>query len=132
MGSAYLTTQLTFTDDLIQDILGSHPDYVTRGQSPTHGDNDTVFTADTVDEYNMETKRMSDGALLAWKTIIVRSSLEDSVCGNADARRAARRRLPGRPVPRRWAAAESPHARRCRRSPITQRQTMHGHACGVR
>ena len=41
---------------------------------------DTVFSAATVDDYEVEPERMSDGALLAWKTIIIRSALANSVC----------------------------------------------------
>jgi hypothetical protein len=79
-GTEYLTSQLAFDPALIQELCGSHPDYVAHGQPNTANTADSVFPSDSVDEYEMETERMSDGALLAWKTIIIRASLSDSVC----------------------------------------------------
>jgi protocatechuate 3,4-dioxygenase beta subunit len=79
-GDEYLTTQVAFPTALIAELCGSHPDYAGHGQPDTANTSDTVFPSDTVDEYEVETARMSDGALLAWKTLIIRSSLSASVC----------------------------------------------------
>jgi protocatechuate 3,4-dioxygenase beta subunit len=81
-GSEYVTSQLGFASALIQEICGSHPDYAGHGQPDTANTSDTVFPAATIDDYLFETERMSDGSMLAWKTIIIRSSLADSVCGD--------------------------------------------------
>jgi protocatechuate 3,4-dioxygenase beta subunit len=81
-GTEYLTSQFTFATDLIDDICSNHPDYAAHGLPSTPTTSDTVFPADSLDDYLMQTQRMSDGALLAWKTVIIRSSLTDSVCGD--------------------------------------------------
>lgn len=60
--------------------FASHPDYAAHGLSNTANTADGVFRADTVEEYERTTQRMSDGALLASKTIIIPSSLSKSVC----------------------------------------------------
>jgi protocatechuate 3,4-dioxygenase beta subunit len=84
-GDEYLTTQVAFPTALIAELCGSHPDYAGHGQPDTANTADTVFPSDTVDEYEVETQRMSDGALLAWKTLIIRSSLSASVCAASGA-----------------------------------------------
>jgi len=82
-GDEYLTSQIGFQTDLIQDVCTTHTDYVDHGLPDTANDQDNVFPADSVDDYLVETERMSDGALLAWKTLIIRSSLSDAVCGTS-------------------------------------------------
>ncbi len=84
-GTEYLTSQLAFPSDLIAELCTSHPDYVAHGAPDTSNTSDTVFPAATVDAYTMQTERMSDGALLAWKTIIIRSSLTTTVCAPSGA-----------------------------------------------
>jgi protocatechuate 3,4-dioxygenase beta subunit len=82
-GSAYVTTQLCFDDALVDAIVAGQPLYDTRGQRDTTNTTDTVFTASDYGDYEMAVARMSDGAMLAWKTIVVRSSLSESVCGGS-------------------------------------------------
>lgn len=79
-GEEYLTSQVAFSEDLIADICTNHVDYGERGQPDTSNTSDSVFPSDNVADYLMETQRMTDGAMLAWKTVIIRSSLSDSVC----------------------------------------------------
>lgn len=79
-GDEYLTSQVAFPTSLITEVCDEHPDYVDHGQPNTPNDADSVFPSDSVDDYVMGTEQMSDGALLAWKTIVIRSSLSDSVC----------------------------------------------------
>lgn len=80
-GDEYLTSQLAFSEALIKEICATHPDYSAHGQPNTANTGDTVFSAETVDDYVLSTERTSDGALLAWKTIIIRASLSTRVCG---------------------------------------------------
>jgi len=80
-GDEYLTSQIGFPTELIQDVCTTHSDYIDHGLPDTANDQDNVFPADSVDDYLVETERMSDGALMAWKTIVIRSSLSDAVCG---------------------------------------------------
>jgi protocatechuate 3,4-dioxygenase beta subunit len=84
-GDEYLTSQLAFATDLIEDVCANHPDYSGHGQPDTANTSDTVFSSDSVDDYVLDTQRMSDGALLAYKTIIIRSSLSETVCGSSNA-----------------------------------------------
>lgn len=79
-GTEYLTSQLAFDPALIAEICGSHTDYVAHGQPDTSNTSDSVFPSATVEEYELETSRMTDGAMLAWKTIVIRSALSNSVC----------------------------------------------------
>ena len=74
--STYAVTQLFFADSLNQDVFASHPEYTQFGQPNTSNAADGIFgAANTVD-----TARMSDGAMLAWKVIGIRSSLNQSLC----------------------------------------------------
>jgi protocatechuate 3,4-dioxygenase beta subunit len=80
-GDEYLTSQVAFASELTQEICTTHPDYSAHGKPNTSNTSDTVFRSDSVADYVMNTQRTSDGALLAWKTVIIRSSLSDSACG---------------------------------------------------
>ncbi|HTU58300.1 MAG TPA: hypothetical protein VMF89_07695, partial [Polyangiales bacterium] len=82
--TAYLTSQLAFSEALIEEICGTHPDYSEHGQPDTPNTDDTVFSAENVDDYVLSTEQTSDGALLAWKTIIIRSSTTQSVCSGGN------------------------------------------------
>ncbi|MFP2929192.1 protocatechuate 3,4-dioxygenase [Pyxidicoccus sp. 3LG] len=79
-GTEYVTSQLFFEDDLCDDIIANQPLYNTRGQRDTTNQNDTVVSADAVSDYIFQTERMADGAMLAWKTLVIRSSLDSAQC----------------------------------------------------
>jgi len=83
-GQEYLTGQLAFPASLIQELCTTHPDYAGRGLPDTANTSDDFFPARQVTEYEMTTQRMPDGALLASKTIIVRTALSGSVCLASD------------------------------------------------
>jgi protocatechuate 3,4-dioxygenase beta subunit len=82
---AYVTTQLGFDDTLDDAIIATQPIYKDRGKRDTLNSTDTVLPADGVSEYLFETERMTDGAMLAFKTLFIRSSLTDSICSPAGA-----------------------------------------------
>ncbi len=63
----YLTSQLYFAGDLIQEIFATHPDYSGFGQPDTTNDEDGIY--DPTGE--LETAQMTDGAMLAWKVLVV-------------------------------------------------------------
>jgi protocatechuate 3,4-dioxygenase beta subunit len=84
-GSAYVTTQLFFEDLLDDEIVGTQPVYDARGQRDTTNETDTVITAAALPDYLFTTERMTDGAMLAWKTLVLRSALSDSSCSIAGA-----------------------------------------------
>jgi protocatechuate 3,4-dioxygenase beta subunit len=79
-GEAYVTSQLFFPSALIQDIFENHPEYSGFGQPDTTNESDNVLGGTDVDPYLMEYAKMSDGALLAWKRLVIRGSLSDDPC----------------------------------------------------
>ncbi|HEY5920461.1 MAG TPA: hypothetical protein VIV11_02265 [Kofleriaceae bacterium] len=74
--SAYVITQLFFADSLNQEVFASHAEYSQFGQPNTSNNADGIFGAPNV----VETARMSDGAMLAWKVIGIRSTLNQALC----------------------------------------------------
>lgn len=79
-GEEYLTTQFAFPQELIEELFSSHEEYSEFGQPVTSYENDFVFEMDSLDEYTFNVEQMSDGALMAWMPIMIRSSLSDEVC----------------------------------------------------
>jgi protocatechuate 3,4-dioxygenase beta subunit len=77
---AYVTSQLFFDDALNDDILGGQALYNSRGARTTTNQNDSVVGAASVADYTFKTQKMTDGALLAWKTVIVRSATSTASC----------------------------------------------------
>jgi hypothetical protein len=79
-GTAFLTTQLFFDDALDNSIVGSEPVYDTRGTRDTANSSDSVVpkSATTAANYIFDTAQMTDGAMLAWKTIILRTAAQAS------------------------------------------------------
>lgn len=77
-GVEYLTSQIGFPAQLIEDLCTNHPDYIAHGLPDTPNAKDSIIPDD--DEYIADTARMRDGALLAYKTFIVRSSLDTDLC----------------------------------------------------
>jgi protocatechuate 3,4-dioxygenase beta subunit len=82
-GTEYLTSQVAFPSALISELCTSHPDYQAHGLPNTANNADSVFPAEGTEDYEVQTDQMTDGALLAWKTIVIRSSLSDAVCGTS-------------------------------------------------
>jgi protocatechuate 3,4-dioxygenase beta subunit len=82
-GDEYLTSQVAFPTDLIKEVCTKHPEYSSRGEPDTANTSDTVFPSSDVAAYTLSAQKMADGALLAWKTVIIRSSLSDSLCGGS-------------------------------------------------
>ncbi|MFP2956620.1 hypothetical protein ACLEPN_02000 [Myxococcus sp. 1LA] len=79
-GSEYVTSQLFFDDTLNDEIVNTQPLYDARGPRDTTNQNDTVISGDAVADYLFQTERMADGAMLAWKTLVIRSSLSTAQC----------------------------------------------------
>jgi protocatechuate 3,4-dioxygenase beta subunit len=77
---AFVTTQLFFADTLTDEIIGGQPLYDTRGARDTTNQNDSVIASSAVGDYLFETAKMTDGAMLAWKTLILRTSLSEALC----------------------------------------------------
>lgn len=75
-GTSYVVTQLFFPDSLNQQIFASHPEYSQFGQPNTSNAADGIYGAAGL----VETARMSDGAMLAWKVIGIRASTNQPLC----------------------------------------------------
>jgi protocatechuate 3,4-dioxygenase beta subunit len=76
----YVTSQLYFPDTLTDEIVAGQPLYSDRGARDTNNTNDSVISAEAVGDYTVETAKMPDGALQAWKVLVIRSSLATALC----------------------------------------------------
>lgn len=74
--TSYLVSQLFFDTALTTQIFASHPTYTAEGQPDTANANDSVIGGGAIAQYQLDTARMSDGAMLASKTIALRSSAQ--------------------------------------------------------
>lgn len=64
--------QLFFTDELTEEIFANHPDYVEFGPPDTTNGTDHVLANEAdISPCLLETERMADGAMLAWKSIAI-------------------------------------------------------------
>ncbi|WAM30129.1 dioxygenase family protein [Myxococcus sp. NMCA1] len=79
-GAEFVTSQLFFDDALNDEVVNTQPLYDARGARDTTNQNDTVISGDAVADYVFQTGRMADGAMLAWKTLVIRSSLSNARC----------------------------------------------------
>ena len=75
-----VTSQLYFDDSLVDDIMANYGDYSRRGPRDTTNATDMVISGDEVANYILSTARMPDGAMQAWKTLVVRSSDDEDLC----------------------------------------------------
>ena len=76
----YVTSQLFFDDALSDEIINTQSPYSVRGQRDTTNQNDAIIDAGSADDYIMQSAKMEDGTLLAWKTLVIRSSRSSSLC----------------------------------------------------
>ncbi len=80
-GTEYVTSQLVFDDGLCDEIIADQPIYSDRGARDTTNTTDGIMSqADDLAAYTFETEHMSDGAMLAWKTLVLRSSTGQPLC----------------------------------------------------
>lgn len=79
-GQSTVTSQFVFDDTLNDEIVGTQPIYSDRGARDTTNATDTAVPAASAAAYSFETQQMPDGALLAWKTVVVRASSTESSC----------------------------------------------------
>lgn len=79
-GQEYLTTQFAYPSEFLQELFGNHPDYKPYGQPFTSNEDDFVFDTESIDDFTFNLARMTDGTLMAWTTIMLRSNLSDTLC----------------------------------------------------
>jgi protocatechuate 3,4-dioxygenase beta subunit len=70
-GSKSFTSQYVFDDTLDDEIVGTQPIYSARGKRDTTNATDNVVSAGTYEPFVFQTQKMPDGALLAWKAIVL-------------------------------------------------------------
>jgi protocatechuate 3,4-dioxygenase beta subunit len=70
-GKEYLTSQLFFDDALNTEIFTRHPVYKSRGDADTTNTTDGVIKQSRLTNHIVQTKRQEDGALLAWKALVI-------------------------------------------------------------
>ncbi|MEW5850669.1 MAG: intradiol ring-cleavage dioxygenase [Myxococcota bacterium] len=79
--TAEVITQLVFSDELVQSVFGNEPLYRDFGQPDTLLANDNVVGGESDRRpYIPDIARMSDGVMLASKTIIIRQSTAEELC----------------------------------------------------
>lgn len=75
--TSYLVSQLFFDAALTTQIFASHPSYQAEGQPDTTNASDGVIGGGgSIAQYLLDTRRMSDGAMLASKVIALRSAAQ--------------------------------------------------------
>ncbi|MCA9567108.1 MAG: protocatechuate 3,4-dioxygenase [Myxococcales bacterium] len=79
-GEASVTSQFGFDETLIQDVYANHPAYVSRGQPDTPTSSDNIFSGNADGSLLFDWEQAEDGALVIWKTLVVRRSLSDPTC----------------------------------------------------
>ncbi len=78
----YVTAQLFFDQALIDSICTTEPIYKVRGVPRTANADDNVLGDSDAAMYTLDVARLPDGAMMASKTIVIRSSLAGALCGS--------------------------------------------------
>jgi protocatechuate 3,4-dioxygenase beta subunit len=79
-GQSTLTSQLVFPDTLDDAIVATQPIYKSRGSRDTTNATDTAVPSSADADYSFAWQQMTDGAMLAWKTLTVRASSTEQTC----------------------------------------------------
>ncbi len=78
-GEQFVVSQVFFPSDLVEEIFGTVEGYVEAGQPDTPNERDGFLPRDQ-DPFLVTVARMDDGAMLASKTIALRSSTGEPLC----------------------------------------------------
>jgi protocatechuate 3,4-dioxygenase beta subunit len=70
-GGKSFTSQIGFDQDVIAEIFGGHAEYASFGQPDTPNATDNILGGAKLETYMAQTERMTDGAMLASKMLIV-------------------------------------------------------------
>lgn len=65
------TSQLVFDQDLVSEIFTTHAEYTSYGLPDTENETDNVVGNQNLETYTLVTSRMTDGAMLAAKDLVV-------------------------------------------------------------
>lgn len=79
--AASVVTQLVFPEAVVAEIFAGEPLYKEFGQPDTTLANDNVMgSATDAERYTLEVSRLSDGAMLASKTLVIRGAAGGALC----------------------------------------------------
>ncbi len=79
-GEVFVTSQLYWDDALSDEILPTQPIYKDRGERDTDNTSDGIIPKVNQDKVLFHTERLPDGALMSWKTLVIRDDLSDPLC----------------------------------------------------
>jgi protocatechuate 3,4-dioxygenase beta subunit len=78
-GQSAVVSQLGFPEALLADVFANHPAYSARGQADTPNRADNILNRDLA-AYLFGWEQAPDGALVVWKTLVLRRSTDDPAC----------------------------------------------------
>lgn len=76
----YLVSQLFFDQAFTDEIFATHPEYVGFGAPNTTNSTDGVLAGTDPTPYLAATSKLADGALMAYKTIVIRADPTSELC----------------------------------------------------
>ncbi|MCB9679753.1 MAG: protocatechuate 3,4-dioxygenase [Alphaproteobacteria bacterium] len=79
-GQASLTSQFGFDPTLLADVFANHPVYSPHGQPDTPNAQDNIFRSNNDGSLIFDWYQADDGALVVYKTLVVRADLSDPTC----------------------------------------------------
>lgn len=79
-GEEYLVSQLYFEQALIDEIFTVHPEYSGYGLPAVDNSEDGLLSSADPAPYTVATSKLPDGALMAFKTIVIRGALSEAPC----------------------------------------------------
>ncbi len=79
-GGAYVTSQLFFDEAITRDVFLTHPEYASFGLPDRTNATDGFFPTERSESHVLEWVRQPDRVMLAWKTLVIRSSLAEPLC----------------------------------------------------
>lgn len=75
----YVVSQLIFEQALVDEVFATHPVYRPHGAPDTTNAADFIVSG-AIPAHTVSVRRMEDGVMLAWKVLVVRSSLAEPLC----------------------------------------------------
>jgi protocatechuate 3,4-dioxygenase beta subunit len=95
----WLTTQMTFDDAIADGIIATQPIYKERGARDTNNQNDPTLSSKATQTQQLNVLQMPDGAMMAYKSLVLRASLADFLCDLPAPEPVTEPAMPPTPVP---------------------------------
>lgn len=77
-GNAWVVSQLGFEEALLANVFTTHPVYSPQGLPDTSNASDNILSGDADRLFDWD--QADDGALVVWKTLVLRTSLSEPTC----------------------------------------------------